>query len=642
MPDSHRTSSQADFFAIAGELGFLDAPQVTALREECRASGLPPETFAADKGCLSGVDIDIVVTLAAADEAIPGYRMLGLIGKGGMGVVYRAEQRNLGRVVALKTILVSRMCDRGMLDRFELEARTIGQLRHPNIIAAHDFGRNQGRLYLAMELVEGTDLDRRIKTDGPLDEWLAWGLARQTAAGLSHAMQHRIVHRDVKPANLMLVEPPEGYPLPRGMPMVKIADFGLALLQEELSDHTRLTATDATLGSPHYMAPEQLESSDVDFRADMYALAGTLYHALTGRPPFAGMKLSQRISATLGEGPPPITSLREDLEPGTAALIGRLMARQPDDRPASYQELLAEIDAVAYSLNTRSLAAGSKLHFGSTEIPARSRAESTPGTSTDPQHSLRTLGEAELAAAGRWSLRERIGAIPRVGMLIGLVLLLAAGLWWLNRPEPVAIPVRPAGLQVGAGIPLFNGIDTRGWIHGHGNWIYRPEEAVLVGNNGLIERPIPPAAFDEQSQRPVPLRWYRLECIFLALASAGESVQELHFGHENIAGRDSPRRYVLQRTGERVVIGVRTSARNPFQADTDAPSLTVAPGSPVAITLERLSTGWFVDINGAAFCALPLRPQERPVFGLMAQGEAHFAEVAIYPIEIPQDAQAAE
>src|SRR5262249_28528733 len=148
-------------------------------------------------------------------------------------------------------------------------------------------GRHEGRLYFAMELVEGEDVEQRVEQRGPLDEATAWGLARQAASGLAHAAGFGIVHRDVKPANLLLVEPPAGFPLPHGLPLVKIADFGLAFLAEEAETRTRLTATNATVGSPHYMPPEQLEGASVDVRADIYALGATVYHMLAGQPPFA-------------------------------------------------------------------------------------------------------------------------------------------------------------------------------------------------------------------------------------------------------------------------------------------------------------------------------------------------------------------
>ncbi len=190
--------------------------------------------FVLNSGALSATQVDAAKTLCNPEDVIPGYRIESLLGQGGMGVVYRAEQLNLRRQVAIKTILVSRMGDQNALHRFEREAQTIGQLRHPNIITAFDFGRHGGRFYLALELVDGEDLSVRIKKNGPFDEATSPGLIRQAAAGLAHAATNHVVHRDIKPANLILVDPPEGYPLPSGMPMVKIADFGLALLQSDV------------------------------------------------------------------------------------------------------------------------------------------------------------------------------------------------------------------------------------------------------------------------------------------------------------------------------------------------------------------------------------------------------------------------
>jgi serine/threonine protein kinase len=642
------SSPYADVFAIAAELGLIPLDQVEQLREECAVAGQTPAQFLAERGLLSAVELDIVETLASRSDVVPGYRILGLIGKGGMGVVYRAEQRTLGRVVALKTILISRMADRSMLDRFELEARTVGQLRHPNIIAAHDFGRHGGRLYLAMELVEGTDLDHQIKTQGPLDEWLVWGLARQAAAGLAHAAQHRIVHRDVKPANLMLVEPPEGYPLPPGLPMVKIADFGLALLQAELGERTRLTATDTTLGSPHYMAPEQLESSDVDFRADMYALGATVFHALAGRPPFADLKLSQLIAAKLGEGPRPISECREHLEPATCTLVSRLMARQPEERPGSYPELLCEIDAVVHSLRTTTLPAPAWTPPPSPgPLPGGSATDQFPGGVTAPQPAGAT-GEPPRLHPRRW-----IMAGIAVG---GAALLLIAGLAWRpqrqNVPDTV-VPQRVAADSTGTVLSLLNGVDTRGWLIGHGNWVYRPEEAALVGTNGLITRPIPPAVAElGGAAAPQPYRWYRLELILLPLVatpaegarpedsldgegegrSARHRSQELHFGMESVDGTEDAPRYVLRRSESELSLGTRQAHQAPFVLNAGADPRPADPLQAVAVTLERLPSGWFVDVNGAALAAVPLRPQERPAFSLRAEGEVRFAETALHPL----------
>src|SRR5262249_14289018 len=145
------------------------------------------------------------------------------------------------RPVALKTVLLSSMSDPNAIARFQQEAVAVARLRHPNIIAAYDFGRHAGRLFFVMELVEGEDLKNLIARNGALDEATVWGLARQVVAGLAHAAQEGIVHRDIKPANLLLVTPPTGFSLSPGLSMVKIADFGLASLNADEEAKAQLT-----------------------------------------------------------------------------------------------------------------------------------------------------------------------------------------------------------------------------------------------------------------------------------------------------------------------------------------------------------------------------------------------------------------
>jgi serine/threonine protein kinase len=634
MPASEYNPT-ADVFAIAADLGLISAESLDALRRDCRSSGQSPTQFLSARGLLTAVDVDIVETLVSEVDVIPGYRVLGLIGKGGMGVVYRAEQRNLGRTVALKTILVSRMADKSMLDRFQLEARTIGQLRHPNIIAAHDFGRHGGRVFLAMELVDGTDLDRRIKDEGPVDEFTAWGLIRQTVAGLAHAREHRVVHRDIKPANLMLVDPPAGYPLPVGMPMVKIADFGLALLQEDLGPDTRLTAPDATVGSPHYMAPEQLETSDVDQRADMYALGATAFHALAGKPPFSGMKLSQLIAAKLGEGAPRIETAKAGLTPAGCELVARLLARMPEDRPSDYYELLREVDAVIDQLPSldRTIsthAAGAGTVIGPdlrTNRPATTAEESRAAV-TSTLHTAATLIGPDLRARPAPASRARWGGW--IGALVLLAALVGGGVWWLNHERPLPkFADRGARQRIGHVVPLFNGINTGGWEIGNGNWVSLAGDAVLQGTNGVIGRPLPRRRVlglaDDLGDHP-PL-WYRLEVL---LAAPGETepqpTSELHFGlSEALAGE--PCRYVLRREGMELVVGSRIGERGEFVRDRRIAARAIGVDEDAAVEAERLPTGWFIDVNGEPFATMPLESRPRPEFALLAEGTARFADL---------------
>ncbi|MBN9119428.1 MAG: protein kinase, partial [Planctomycetes bacterium] len=284
----------------------------------------------------SGPDVVPVVT-------VKGYEILDTLGAGACGVVYKARQENLNRVLALKTVLMPDRATPELLGRFQKEAVSLAKLHHPNIVAVYDSGMCEkpgGQAYFAMELLDGEDLGARIDRAGPLPESVVWPIARQTAAALAHAAKNKIIHRDVKPANLFLVPPPTGFPLPDGVPMVKVTDFGLALSRAEGDQRQSVAGT--VLGTPVYMAPEQFAGSDVDERADIYGLGCTVYHALTGAPPFDGRTVWDVMMKK--SAPPP--RLAPPISPETADLVASMLAIAPDDRPRDYTELLARIDAL--------------------------------------------------------------------------------------------------------------------------------------------------------------------------------------------------------------------------------------------------------------------------------------------------------
>ena len=279
--------------------------------------------------------------------SVQGYQLLDTLGAGACGVVYKAKQEKLNRVVALKTVLMPDKASYDLIERFKQEAVSLARLQHPNIVAVYDGGlceTPKGQAFFAMELLDGEDLAARVDRTGPMDEYTAWLLARQTAAALSHAAKNGVIHRDVKPANLFLVTAPTGFPLPPDVPMVKVTYFGLALTRAPGEADQRQTAAGVVLGTPVYMAPEQFTGSDVDTRADIYSLGATVYHVLTGKPPFDGRSVYEVMMKKSAPAPrlaPPVSAESADL-------VAAMMAIDPDQRPRDYADLIARIDALPF------------------------------------------------------------------------------------------------------------------------------------------------------------------------------------------------------------------------------------------------------------------------------------------------------
>ncbi len=248
----------------------------------------------------------------------PRYRVVELLGRGGMGAVYRAEHRVMQRSVALK-IVKRTLTDRpDLVERFAAEVRMAARLAHPNIVQAFDAEEADGVHFLVMEYVTGIDLGRRLE-HGPLTVGEACDYIRQAALGLQHAHEHGMTHRDVKPQNLMLAA--DG--------TVKVLDFGVARLAEENGAAGIGTDARMLLGSADYMAPEQADDPRAaDIRSDIYALGCTLYHLLAGRVPFPRLTLTQKLRAHAEEAPPPLA----DVPAALAAVMARMMAKDPAQR----------------------------------------------------------------------------------------------------------------------------------------------------------------------------------------------------------------------------------------------------------------------------------------------------------------------
>ena len=265
---------------------------------------------------------------------ISHYRIVEQLGGGGMGVVYKAEDLRLGRTVALKFLAPQLSQDADAVTRFKNEARAASGLDHPGICTIHSIEEApDGRLFIAMAFCDGETLKRRLES-GPLPLADALRIARQAADALSQAHARGIVHRDIKPGNLIL--------LPTGD--VKIVDFGVA----KLADAPAVTTTGAWVGTPAYMSPEQAASGVVDARTDLWALGAVLFEMLTGRPPFRGDNAAAIVSSILYDDPPPLDTLRPGTPPSVTAIVRRLLAKDRSARYSTAAELSEDLRAVQH------------------------------------------------------------------------------------------------------------------------------------------------------------------------------------------------------------------------------------------------------------------------------------------------------
>lgn len=282
---------------------------------------------------------------AAGAELLPGtiindtYKVVSLIGRGGMGAVYRVHQEMLGKDFAIKVLDLQQTTDVAVR-RFQQEARTASQLQHPNLVEVHDFGMfGDDQPFLVMDLVEGVSLSEVLKKKGSLPFEFVVGMCIQLCFGLMYAHEKGVVHRDIKPGNIMLLHPDEQ----SREGTVKIVDFGIAkLVQSESGEIQTLTKTGEIFGSPLYMSPEQCKGDPVDKRSDIYSLGCVIFECLTGSPPFFGDTAMSTMMKRLSE--PPVTlkegSLGRDFPQGLENAVRKMLAIEPNDR---YQDLGAVV-----------------------------------------------------------------------------------------------------------------------------------------------------------------------------------------------------------------------------------------------------------------------------------------------------------
>jgi uncharacterized protein (TIGR03067 family) len=351
---AHPSAEQLTAFGL-GRLGERDETAVVLHLEGCAAcrtavEGLSGDSFVArlrDAGAATCADVRAPAEVPPELAAHPRYRVLGLLGAGGMGAVYRAEHVVMERPVALKVVNRALTDRPGMAERFRREVKAAAQLSHPNIVHAYDADQAGDLHFLVMEYVEGVSLARLVAEEGPLLPAQACEYVRQAALGLQYAHERGMVHRDVKPHNLMLT--------PAGQ--VKVLDFGLArfalrsLAADGAAGDTPAAAGEAltqlgtVVGTPDYIAPEQAaDAAAADIRADVYSLGCTLYHLLAGAPPFHAETVVGKVRAHAERAPRPLAEVRPHLPAGLAAVVERMMAKDPARRyptPAEVARALA-------------------------------------------------------------------------------------------------------------------------------------------------------------------------------------------------------------------------------------------------------------------------------------------------------------
>ncbi|RMG17775.1 MAG: hypothetical protein D6731_03400 [Planctomycetota bacterium] len=440
-------------------------------------------------------------------DFVGGYRVEHELGRGGMGVVYRAVQLSMDRPVALKVLAPQLSQNPKYLARFLREARLAATVSHPNLVAIYDVGQDGDRLYYSMELVEGEDLEGVLARDGALPQRRAAEIALELAKALEAAAAHKIVHRDVKPANVLLTR--DGG--------IKLADLGLAKDTED-SDGS-LTRSKTVIGSPNYMSPEQAEDlRRADHRSDVYMLGATLLHAVSGEVPFGSGSPVEVIARVLRD-PPPIPDVvrGEAIDPALRAILRRCLEKSPADR---FQTAAALREALERFLRGGARAAGSSRRVARRSGRARRRL-----SSEGPVAGLGRLGSSE----GRIPRRAPRGAAPLAAAAAVLVSLALFGAYVVGRSgggrlETAAEAPRAPAPSGGEGRPVL--VSER-QAAGEGGEDGRPSEDG-ASEPSAAQDPRAPSVRDEPAPRGDPAARLRLAELQRRLVEEPEALGELH------------------------------------------------------------------------------------------------------------------
>lgn len=343
MPD---TTTSTSFLAQAIKLGLLTSEQAEAAKTRSRERRLSATQAVVDLGILSIGDVDRVLHSlrlrgpparggSVLPKTIAGYRILDILGHGGMGTVYRAEQVALGRKVALKVLSPQFAQDAEFVNRFLREGRSAAAVNHPHVVACHDAGRSDNLLFMALELVEGGDVGHLMdRQGGRLEERRALEIIRDCCLGLEAFAKAGLIHRDLKPTNIFI----------DGEGRAKLGDLGLA---RTIAYDDRISQSGEVYGTPAFMSPEHAQGlENLDIRTDIYSLGASLFCMITGRQPFEGRSSWDVVARVLNDPVPDASRLRPEISAATNAIIRRAMAKDRAQRYATPEAMRTDIEGV--------------------------------------------------------------------------------------------------------------------------------------------------------------------------------------------------------------------------------------------------------------------------------------------------------
>ncbi len=379
------------------EAGIANQDQIddaVHVREQMLEMGMQPRSIAEvlfEKGHIEREDFEALrreERKFQGQEQIAGYRLLELLGEGAMGSVYKARQLSLDREVAIKVLSPELANDESYVGRFMTEARAVARLNHTNIISGIDVGDADGIKYLVMEYADGMTVASLLRRGGAIDEERALMIVLQMARALDHAHRNNLIHRDVKPDNIIIT----------GDGIAKLCDLGLARLEAAEGEAARM-------GTPAYMSPELARGdTSTDERTDLYSLGATLYHMVTGHPPFEGNDAAAVMAKHLTEPAPAANARVPEITAATSALIEQLLSKQRTDRVATAKELLTTLEERVRDLQQqRGTATGAGLGaVGARSAPSAPSAPSRPSAPSAP-----TTGAPQRGGGGSPRRRRR-------------------------------------------------------------------------------------------------------------------------------------------------------------------------------------------------------------------------------------------